>query len=621
MEKKKRYIVFISDKFGYQCGGCTTVNYELCVALSQVVNKNNIIIKAMVINCDKKDRVMFLEEKAKSLGIDIKHQNILSEINSLSDADYEDICGSVIQGWDKESEVIWVGHDIFTGSYAIRFAKYTKGKSVVCIHTDYDTIEGLKGVYNHGIIKESTQRDIIQRADIVFAIGPRLMERVREVRKIGIYELLPGIANIDKNDIYNERAIIIYGRFEGGIEQVKQVHLALAAFGRAVAMMNNNRDYVLHIIGSPNNKEKEANLRAIAEEYAEGRKLSINFLNYTQDRKCLFACLKNNCAGLMISISEGFGLTGWEMISAGIPLILTKKSGLYDYLNNKFGYMLNGMCLPVDLKGSSLDKLCMEDVQAVAKKIVTVFKNPQQLRTVAEELREKVKIETWQKAASNLAKRIGFSSVDYGTVDIYSDTYRKRKDSLEAILNALEVEEMGNSFLIFFGGISRTLCGERAISKLTHWLERNPNRILFLCYETGMAANERAKDIDRNSLPNDGLSREPEQRMKEKEKLVEQSFKLYPERVRKQVTFIKLEHSPLTYTIIVDKNIYFTVLLQTRSSESMTMKIMEDSIEERKKIIESMEFIIDKQEKREKEKKLLDMLQWYRQNCFKDENV
>ena len=135
------------------------------------------------------------------------------------------------------------------------------------------------------------------------------MERVREVRKIGIYELLPGIANIDKNDIYNERAIIIYGRFEGGIEQVKQVHLALAAFGRAVAMMNNNRDYVLHIIGSPNNKEKEANLRAIAEEYAEGRKLSINFLNYTQDRKCLFACLKNNCAGLMISISEGFGLS------------------------------------------------------------------------------------------------------------------------------------------------------------------------------------------------------------------------------------------------------------------------------------------------------------------------
>ena len=51
------------------------------------------------------------------------------------------------------------------------------------------------------------------------------------------------------------------------------------------------------------------------------------------------------------------------MISAGIPLILTRKSGLYDHLEARLGYTVNGMCLPVDLKGSSEEQLCKEDVE------------------------------------------------------------------------------------------------------------------------------------------------------------------------------------------------------------------------------------------------------------------
>lgn len=103
-------------------------------------------------------------------------------------------------------------------------------------------------------------------------------------------------------------------------------------------------------------------LRGLAEKHA-GRKLSINFLKYTQEREQLYRYLKNNCAGLMLSLSEGFGMTGWEMISAGIPLILTRKSGLYDHLEARLGYTVNGMCLPVDLKGSSEEQLCKEDVE------------------------------------------------------------------------------------------------------------------------------------------------------------------------------------------------------------------------------------------------------------------
>lgn len=617
MEKEKRVIVFIDNMFGYQNGGCSTINYELCIALRQITTECNDII-SLVINCNKEDRIGELEKTASDLGIYIVHKNILNDVEQLSDEECKDVLSTVYEKAkiknDEHVATIWIGHDIFTGKYAIRLAEYSLGMSVVCIHTDYDTIEGLKESNKKGITKENDQRRIIQNADVVFAIGPRLLERVKEVRPDGVYELIPGILALGKNNIFNERAVITYGRFEGNVAQVKQAYLALAAFGRAVAMMNNNKDYVLHIIGTPQDDKEEKKLREIAERYAEGRKLSINFLEYTQDRNQLFACLENNCAGLMVSISEGFGLTGWEMISVGIPLILTKKSGLYDYLDKKYGYILNGMCIPVDLKGSSIENLREEDVQIVAEKITLVFKEPRKLRNSAEKLKANLRGETWYKAAGRLARIIGISPKEYSIAEIYSDTYKARKDCIEEILNALEINKIGKNYLIFFGGISKALCEKRAIAKITRWLDGDSNRRLFLCYESGVAAAQRAQEIDKNTLPaDDKLSKNPKQRMKEKEELVEKSYYMYPEAIRPQITFVKLENSPMTYTIIVDQYIYFTVLLQTRSSESMTMKIDESSVYERRIIIESLEFVIDKQNVGESEKRLLEILADYKE--------
>lgn len=605
-QEKKRCVVFVIDRLGYHCGGCTTINYELCIALRQITNEDTAII-ALVINCDANDRIEALENQLTEIGIRIKHHNIVSQKEIFSSSECKEICESVEYIAGEESEKIWVGHDIFTGDYAIQLAEYSNSMSVVCIHTDYDTVEGLKGVNRDGIIKENKQRKIIKSANKIFAVGPRLMERVREVRTENIYELIPGLFCFGNNDVYNERAIISYGRFEGNIAQVKQTQLVFAAFGRAVKLMNNNKDYILHIIGSPSFEENKR-LRDLAEKYA-GRKLSIHFMEYIQDRQLLFECIKNNCAGLMISLSEGFGLTGWEMISVGIPLIFTKKSGLYDYMDNKFGYLLNGMCLPVDLKGSSLGGICEEDVQAVAEKILIVLKQPQKLRMVAEELREKLNKETWQNTASNFARSLGFSSSEYGTKDIYSETYKARKYSIESILNQLEIDKIGKYYVIFFGGVSSKLCEERAISKISRWLERDTTRTVIFCYETGKAAVERARELDQKKLPLDGLPNNPIERMKKKEELVKASIEKYPKFVRSQIKFIKLESSPMTYTIIVDNDIYFTILLQTRSSESMTMKLRENSFEERRLIIESMEFIINQQKADVEIKELIRILQ------------
>ncbi|MCI9362543.1 MAG: glycosyltransferase family 4 protein [Hungatella sp.] len=606
MNLKAKKVIFISDQFGYRCGGCNTVNYEMCLALQQTV-KEDIEICSLVINCYDKQRVENLEKKAENLGIKIVHQNIIN-LEEISLNEREEICTRIFACFEERVESIWVGHDIFTGSIAIDLAKYTMGRSAVCIHTDYDTIEGLKGVNHEGLVKESRQRKIILGANIVFAIGPRLMERVQEVRKTDVYELIPGMSFLKENDIFNKRAVVTFGRFEGNVAKVKQVHLVLAAFGLAVSKMNDSRDYILHVIGTP--EKEEQHLRAIAQGYAK-RRLSINFLEYTQNREQLFDILKNNCVGLLVSISEGFGLAGWEIISAGVPLILTKKSGLYDYLVKKFGYLVNGMCLPVDLKGGTTEELCDEDVELVAEKIVTVFRNTKQLRKSAITLRMELGEHTWYKMVQEFAEHLGLSTNNLGKIDIYSDTYKERQDCIEEILNKLEKEEFGNNYVIFFGGISQKLCSERAIKKLQNWLEGNATRKLVLCYESGAAALQRAKELDIDKMPQDELPNNPKERMKCKEKLVSKSINKYSINVRNQISLVKLESMPMTYVIVVDGNLFVTLLLETRSSVAMTMKIKHSSIDEKKKVIESMRFTLEKQKEGKEEKKLLELLKIY----------
>lgn len=80
-----------------------------------------------------------------------------------------------------------------------------------------------------------------------------------------------------------------------------------------------------------------------------------------------------------------------------------------------------------------------------------------------------------------------------------------------------------------------------------------------------------------------------------KEKMVVESVKRYSQQVQRRIVLIRLENQPLTYSIVSGRDIYFTVLLETRSSESMTMKIRDDSTAEKRKIIASMEYIIQKQ--------------------------
>src|SRR5262245_6297777 len=125
------------------------------------------------------------------------------------------------------------------------------------------------------------------------------------------------------------------------------------------------------------------------------------FLDRTALRHELGGC---NLA-LFLSWHDGFGLAGWEAIGAGIPLILSRATGVYKQLE-RLGGSATGCITALDVRGSyGLDggrNYRDEDVHAVSKAIIdtaadlpTKLKDAESLRTL---LSEEADL-TWAAAA------------------------------------------------------------------------------------------------------------------------------------------------------------------------------------------------------------------------------
>ena len=73
-------------------------------------------------------------------------------------------------------------------------------------------------------------------------------------------------------------------------------------------------------------------------QFVEGvaqRAVDLKLLPFIQDRQALFDDLRSASVAMMPSWHEGFGLVSWEAIAAGVPLIISKKSGVYKFLEHE----------------------------------------------------------------------------------------------------------------------------------------------------------------------------------------------------------------------------------------------------------------------------------------------
>jgi Tfp pilus assembly protein PilF len=151
----------------------------------------------------------------------------------------------------------------------------------------------------------------------------------------------------------------------------------------------------------------EQALKAFAEQHA-GRAFALSALPFTTERKTLFDDMRKASVALMPSWHEGFGLVAWEAIAAGVPLIVSAKSGVHKLLKDNFA----GDYTAIDVAGQSVEPFYREDdCTRLAGAIIQAAKNRGLYKEKASRLRSRLlDLYSWRKCAGELALALGWQA-------------------------------------------------------------------------------------------------------------------------------------------------------------------------------------------------------------------
>jgi glycosyltransferase involved in cell wall biosynthesis len=276
-----------------------------------------------------------------------------------------------------------LGHDVHTGQRAINIAKYFNVPVAIFHHMDYRAYKPFQKRSEKEPL--SKQEEILKDADVIFAIGSKLeksaLAKIRGAKKQAlVVKIFPGLAEIEPIDESDQFSVITFGRVNAENRLLKQVDLAVASFGEALANPAKplGKDAVIVILGLSSEKENEEYLilQKIAEQYAK-RAVPIHAWPYEENREELFNELRKHSVCMMLSIHEGFGLVGLEALSAGVPLILSENTGIYEALTDSPDKGGLGIDYPyhVDITGSFDNKLPDEDIKAVTNYIYEIARD------------------------------------------------------------------------------------------------------------------------------------------------------------------------------------------------------------------------------------------------------
>ncbi len=407
-------LAFLATGWNTSHGGVNAFNYDLCRAVARTVRARVWCVVTAATAAEVADgntkavRVinLGLPQNTDHLGAD-RAQLILNTIGSAELAQI---------GW-------WVGHDLVTGEAALQCRQASDvGRVLVVQHAAYQSFE----VYKHGdgraaIAKDEAQTALLAAADVVAAVGPKLAgyarAKVASAEPVGVVvELVPGLPDIEPREAPENFRVITFGRVGGSADVIKQTRLAVAAFAHAVRLHGPTigHDPNMTVIGlaSQEYDEVATDLASIAYRHA-GRVIPINALDYSTDRNRVLGLVAGHSASLMLSLHEGFGLTGWEAIGAGVPLVVTENSGLYELIDEHLGGRGTGCLFPIDVKGSpDPDEVVAEDLAAVAGALGEIAFDVGKARRDARYLRSELrKLFNWNRAAGALAAACNLPTV------------------------------------------------------------------------------------------------------------------------------------------------------------------------------------------------------------------
>lgn len=358
-------VVLVATHWGVRHGGVNSFNYDFAAALAKCTRHT--------VACVVPSATLAEQEDASRQGVALFPASSTNEV-------FEEASLTVLARRPEFSSArLWIGHDLITGPAALLMCSRSEhGRTAVLMHQSYQAYATVKHLAAFASPKVQEQRQLFQKADLAFAVGPLLRKRLDDLApNQQARMLIPGLAERAHNRAKSHIHATLVGRLSKDNLLLKGTALGAHALAHAVRRVRNARtpsplsDAILTVIGVQEVDADAEDLKRAVEQTAE-RCLSVHQHPYlTRDE--MFAAMSGSNLSLMLSWHEGFGLAGWEAIAAGIPLVLSKQSGLYEFLES-VGGSATGCVRAVTVNGSfdSNTPFRQEDLAAASDAILDV---------------------------------------------------------------------------------------------------------------------------------------------------------------------------------------------------------------------------------------------------------
>ena len=313
-------VTLLSSEWQSTKGGLSTLNRELAI---QLAKHQNVEVSMYLPECSEED-------------VRIAGENHVKLIKAKVLYGYEPI--DWLSSAPENHEVDYViGHGLKLGRQVQLVRKQLKCKWAQVVHTAPEHLGMFKGHANAMSKAEEKHEEEIrlcELADQVVAVGPKLGDVIRRnlrQKNKSVFDLTPGIFSEFSRvkQAAKEGAefrVLVFGRGDTEDCELKAYDIAAKAISEL-----NEESYKLIFAGAPLGKEEEV-AEKLCQHGIARRQLTV--CSYKESRENLgkLFCKVDLC--IMPSRTEGFGLAALEALSAGLPILVSGRSGLGDAMQN-----------------------------------------------------------------------------------------------------------------------------------------------------------------------------------------------------------------------------------------------------------------------------------------------
>ena len=317
---RKVKVTILASEWGSSKEELSTMNRELAIQLAKCPE---VEITVFLPQCSQKDKKEALKYKVKI-------------VEATPRSGFKQLDWLCSPPEDLQIDIV-VGHGVKLGKQAQFIKDMKKCKWIQVVHTDPEEC-GMFKSYSYPISKDKdkhkTEVELCEMADHVVGIGPKLSEAFRSYLRgcqkddyvldftPGVFEEFETVKQVPSER--KPRSVLVFGL--GDVEGFKLKGFDIA--GRAIAALKDTR---LVFVGAPEGKHEEITQRLNRCGVPLNR---LRVRGFVEDRESLKRLFQEVDLVVMSSRTEGFGLTGLEALSAGLPVLVSHNSGFGEALSS-----------------------------------------------------------------------------------------------------------------------------------------------------------------------------------------------------------------------------------------------------------------------------------------------